>query len=61
MFPASPMPSGEANIVVTAVDDLILEGNEDIVFDLLTDVSTLPGLNVSITDDSITIIDDEGK
>ena len=55
------MPSGEANIVVTAVDDLILEGNEDIVFDLLTDVSTLPGLNVSITDDSITIIDDEGK
>ena len=50
-----------ALILVSALDDQILEGNEDIVFSLVMDsISTLPGLTVNIVNNNITIIDNQG-
>ena len=50
-----------ALILVSALDDQILEGNEDIIFSFVMDsISTLPGLTVNIVNNNITIIDDEG-
>lgn len=54
------MPGSAMSIMVNAVDNEVLEGNQDIVFNLITDVSLLPGLSVTIVNDTIEIIDDEG-
>lgn len=49
-------------IEVNATDDEILEGEENIVFSLFpSDVLDLPGLNINIVNDTISIVDDEGK
>lgn len=50
-----------ATIEVNATDDEILEGEENIVFSLVSsDVLDLPGMNIVIVNDTISIVDDEG-
>ena len=58
-FPLGTMSDSVIRIMVNAVDDEVLEGNQDIVFNILTDV--LPGLYVTIVNNTIEIIDDEGE
>ena len=58
IFPPSSSPS--TDITVMTIDDEILEGNADIIFRLVTDITALPGLIVNMINDTITIIDDEG-
>ena len=58
-FPNSTIDQVQT-IEVTAIDDKILEGEENIMFNLVPSESLeLPGLIINIVD-TISIIDDEG-